>query len=41
MEVRVILRFWNKRLPRVPDAYSIYYVADLDQLAEEVKRLLS
>jgi hypothetical protein len=41
MEVRVILRFWNKNLHRVPDAYSIYYVADLDKLAEEVKRLLS
>jgi superfamily II DNA or RNA helicase len=41
MEVRVILRFWNKNLHRIPDAYSIYYVADLDKLAEEVKRLLS
>ncbi len=41
MEVRVMLRFWNKSLHRVPDAYSIYYVADLDRLAEEVKRLLS
>jgi hypothetical protein len=25
----------------VPDAYLIYYVSDLDKLAEEVKRLLS
>jgi len=41
MEIRVMLRFWNKRLDSVPDAYSIYYVADLDKLAEEVKRLLS
>jgi hypothetical protein len=41
MEVRVMLRFWNKRLDRVPEGYLIYYVADLDKLAEEVKRLLS
>jgi hypothetical protein len=41
MEVRVMLRFWNKNLRGVPDAYSIYYVADLDKLAEEVSRLLS
>jgi Type III restriction enzyme, res subunit. len=41
MEVRVILRFWNKNLRGVPDAYLIYYVADLDKLAEEVNRLLS
>jgi type III restriction enzyme len=41
MEVRVVLRFWNKSLRGVPDAYLIYYVADLDKLAEEVKRLLS
>jgi hypothetical protein len=41
MEVRVILRFWNKNLRGVPDAYLIYYVADLDELAEEVNRLLS
>jgi hypothetical protein len=41
MEVRVILRFWNKNLRGVPDAYLIYYVGDLDKLAEEVKRLLS
>jgi type III restriction enzyme len=41
MEVRVMLRFWNKDLRGVPDAYLIYYVADLDKLAEEVKRLLS
>jgi type III restriction enzyme len=41
MEVRVMLRFWNKNLRGVPDAYLIYYVADLDKLAEEVKRLLS
>jgi len=40
-EVRVILRFWNKDLRGVPDAYLIYYVADLDKLAEEVNRLLS
>jgi superfamily II DNA or RNA helicase len=41
MEVRVILRFWNKKLHSVPDAYLIYYVEDLDKLAEDVKRLLS
>jgi type III restriction enzyme len=41
MEVRVMLRFWNKDLRGVPDAYLIYYVADLDKLAEEVSRLLS
>lgn len=41
MEVRVMLRFWNKNLHGVPDAYLIYYVADLDKLAEEVNRLLS
>jgi hypothetical protein len=41
LEVRVILRFWNERLNNVPDAYLIYYVEDLDKLAEEVKRLLS
>ncbi|MFZ8858993.1 MAG: hypothetical protein ACO2PP_00585, partial [Thermocrinis sp.] len=41
MEVRVMLRFWNKDLRGVLDAYLIYYVADLDELAEEVKRLLS
>ncbi|MCI4463768.1 MAG: hypothetical protein JHC30_06330, partial [Caldisericum sp.] len=34
LEVRVILRFWNKRLDDVPDAYLSYYVADLDKLAE-------
>jgi len=41
MEVRVMLRFWNKNLHGVPDAYLIYYVSDLDKLAEEVNRLLS
>jgi type III restriction enzyme len=41
MEIRVMLRFWNERLDSVLEEYLIYYVADLDKLAEEVKRLLS
>jgi hypothetical protein len=41
MEIRVILRLWNRRLDRVPEAYTIYYVAGVDKLVEEVKRLLS
>ena len=41
MEVRVMLRFWNKNLRGVPNAYLIYYVSDLDKLAEEVRGLLS
>jgi hypothetical protein len=43
MEVRVMLRFWNKDLRGgAKNAYLIYYVADFQtKLAEEVSRLLS